>query len=341
MKNIFLKLTLICLSIILNACSKDNTTTNPISSTPINPSDVYICGSKDGSACYWLNNQLVLLNSGTLTNNVATKIIVSNGDVYVLGKGYLNNTYKALFWKNGVLTNLTNQFSTNSYRAIISDMNVVGNDVYFIGYTSVLPFNLNSPSSLVYWKNNVKTVIVNYSTNISSRSRIEIVNNNIYALGRSNMNFQSNQGYYLNGVYNSIPNVDLNTITVNKNNNDVYVSGTIAVDSYYYKNLTDNVSEIIPLSSNDWLKIDFDEYNNKYIEYGKKIFKNGVLFYNGSTFFSSELNSFKCLNDNTYILTSYGSDAVNSGYTSLKINGNNVIQTGINESFYSFFVVQN
>jgi len=339
MRNSILKFILFGLSIALNSCSPDNTPSNVINSSPINPSVFYIAGSKDGFACYWKNDQLVQLNSGTLSESYAEKIIESNGDVYVFGKGYDANVYKKLFWKNGVLTNLTNQLATVTYSVTITDMNVVGNDVYFVGFTYPKPFNYNGPSRLVYWKNNTLNVIANYPEVNSSESRIEIINNTVYALGAGNMNFSA-QGYYVNGVYNELSGIDLYGISVNKNNNDVYITGR-ASGGYYCKNITNNTLELIPSNYSNFIEIDFDEFNNKYYRTGKKIFKNGVLFYDGSPAFNSVLQSFKILNNNTYILNSFGYDAVNSGYTSLYINGNNVKQTAANESFNSFFVVQN
>lgn len=339
MKKSVLKIFVLSLLIALNSCTPDNTTSNIVNSSPINPSVFYIAGSKDGFACYWKNNQLIQLNSGTLSESYAEKIIESNGDVYVFGYGYVANVYKRLFWKNGVLTNLTNQLATVTYSVNITDMNVIGNDVYFVGFTYPKPFNSNNPSSLVYWKNNMKSVIANYPTTNYSQSRIEIVNNDVYALGAGNMNF-SDQGYYVNGVYNELLGIDLYGISVNKNNNDVYITGR-ASGNYYCKNITNNTLELIPSNFTNYIEIDFDEFNNKYYRTGKKIFKNGVLFYDGSSSVTSVLQSFKILNNNTYILNSFGYDAVNSGYTCLNINGNNVMQSANNESYSSFFVVQN
>jgi len=340
MKNVFIKFVLLSLTLVLNSCSPDNTTKNLVNPTE-DLSIVYVAGNKNGHACYWNDNQLVMLDSGTFTNTSAEKIIVVNGDVYVFGSGSSNNIYKSLFWKNGVLTNLTNQFSTNSYSVSVTDMNVIGNDVYFVGFTYPIPFDNNGPSSLVYWKNNVKNIVTNYPDSIFTQSRIDVVNNNIYILGAGNMNFPSTRGYYVNNVYNEIPNTDLYGITVNKNNNDVYVFGAkYSANSSYYKNLTNGTEILIPNSLGVEIDIDFDENNNTFVGYSNKIFKNGTLVFDGSAYINSRVYDFQFLNNNTYKMTFFGVNGT-SPSCSLDINETNVMQAATGEAFISFFVVQN
>jgi len=338
MKKITIGFMFLFLSIILS-CASDNPS-NDVVDPSIDLSNVYVAGIKNDQACYWHNNQLVMLDPGTSTESVAKKIIVSNGDVYVFGNGYFNNAYKTLFWKNGVLTNLTNQFSTNFYSASITDMNVIGNDVYFVGFSYPIPFDYNGPSSLVYWKNNIKTIVTNYPKYIFTQSRIAVVNNNIYVLGAGNMNFPSTRGYYINGVYNELQDIDLYGIKVNKNNNDVYVFGAkYSANSSYYKNLTDN-SEVITPNTID-IDINFDENNNRFVRFSSKIFKNGALFFDGSAYINTQLYDFKFLNNNIYKMTFIGNNDTSPPHCSLNINATNVMQSVTGETYKSFFVVQN
>ncbi len=338
MKNIILKFILLSLTILLFSCSHNENVENMVNSS-VNLSEVYVAGKKNSQACYWNNNQLIMLDSGSLTNTFADKIIVTNENVHVFGGGYENNQFISLYWKNGVLTNLKNQLSTNAYSVSITDMNVVGNDVYFAGYTYANPFNYNNSSSLVYWKNNVKNTVANYSNHSFTKTKIQVVNNNVYLLGAGNVNF-SDKGFYKNGVYNEILNVDLYDIIINKNNNEVYVLGSnYSNNSAYYKNLTNNTSVYLPNSL--LIEINFDEINNMYLGFGNKIFKNGTVFFDGSANINNQSYVFKFLNDNTYKLTIFENNDVAPANYSLNINGINSMQSASGEVFRSFFVVQN
>jgi len=337
-KKITIGFMLLFLSIILS-CTSDNPS-NDVVDPSIDLSNVYVAGIKNDQACYWHNNQLLMLDPGTLTQTVAKKIIVSNGDVYVFGGGFSSGVYKPLYWKNGVLTNLANQFSTYFYSISVTDMNVIGNDVYFVGFTYPIPFDNNGPSSLVYWKNNVKNIVTNYPDSIFTQSRIDVVNNNIYVLGAGNMNFPSTQGYYINGIYNELQDIDLYGIKVNKNNNDVYVFGAkYSANSSYYKNLTDNSEVLIPNTID--IDINFDENNNRFVRYSNKIFKNGALFFDGSAYINTQLYDFKFLNNNIYKMTFFGNNDTSPSHCSLNINATNVMQSVTGETYKSFFVVQN
>jgi hypothetical protein len=99
-------------------------------------SDVYVAGiaannhsGTPGDAAYWKNNVLtVLADSADYYNSNAWNIAVSGTDVYVCGDIDLNNNggEKAVYWKNGVLHELTDA----SVFAQATKIYIQNNDVY-------------------------------------------------------------------------------------------------------------------------------------------------------------------------------------------------------------------
>lgn len=313
------------------SCSEDLVTNDSAN----NSVDVYVAGQKNSQACYWKNNQLVLLDSGEITAPLASKIIVANNDVYVLGIGVNDTETLPMFWKNGVLTNLKTSLSTaNEEVRAITDFEIIGNDVYFVGYTrTLLTFDDNS---LVYWKNGLKTVVHDYGSNVPNNSKIKVVNNTIYITGTNNGGDETINGFYLNNVFNEIPNSILNGLAVN--NNEVYAYGTLNNEGYY-KNINTNSETTFPTTMTAISKMLFDN-NSMYFTNGSSIYENGVLFDENQSQLG-QIMDFKILNGNTYkiIQESIG----DLGYLShLTINGVQTSQIPDSDgTFLSLFVVQN
>lgn len=326
-------LTLILFSSLLQiSCSEDLVNTD----TPTNNAvDVYVAGQKNNQACYWKNNQPVLLDSGGITAPLANKIIVANNDVYVLGIGVGATTTETfpMFWKNGVLTNLKTSLGTDGEEVMaITDFEIVGNDIYFVGYTKrrIITFE---DYSLAYWKNGVKTTVHNYGGYAQNNSKIKIANNTVYITG-TNTGSGNINGFYANNVFNEIPNSILNGLTVN--NNEVYVYGTLNnID--YYKNINTNSETTFPATVSAISKMLFDN-NNLYFTNGASIYKNGTLYDEGQEN-GGTIMDFKILNNNNYKITQVGI----TGYISyLTINGIETSQIPDSQgTFLSLFVVQN
>ena len=307
--------------------------------TTIQPVDVYVAGQKDNQACYWKNNQPVLLESGGIEGAVANKIVVVNDDVYVLGIGANTNILQAvpMFWKNGVLTNLRTSLSTDAEQVTsITDFEIVGNDVYFVGYTKKTIIDFED-YSLFYWKNNVPTLVHHYGGYAQNQAKIKVANNTVYVTGTNSDNVNTTgqiDGYYVNGVFNEIPNSILNGIAVN--NNDIYVYGTLD-GTNYYKNITTNSGTTISSASNGIANMVFDN-GNLYLSDAGNIYKNGILFEEGPTN-TGGIKDFKVLNDNLYKITQIGIDSFISYLT---INGVQTMELPNGDgSFQSIFVVQN
>ncbi|MCY1229173.1 hypothetical protein D3C87_47330 [compost metagenome] len=330
MKKILLTL-MVFTGLLQISCSEDLVDTD----TPTNNSvDVYVAGQKNSQACYWKNNQLVLLDSGGITAPTANKIIVASNDVYVLGIGVGTTTTETfpMFWKNGLLTNLKTSLSTDGEEVMaITDFEVVGNDVYFVGYTKrrIITFE---DYSLAYWKNGIKTVVRDYGTYVQNYPKIKVVNNTVY-IAASNIGALTLNGYYTNNVFTEIPFATLTGLA--KNNNEVYAYGT-ANSGGYYKNITTGTETSFPAVAA--ISSMFFENNNVYLTDVASIYKNGVLHDAGQPQLGGIMD-FKILNNNTYKITQVGIDSYISYLT---INGVEAAELPDSQgTFLSLFVVQN
>lgn len=336
MKKVLLAFILLT-GLLQTSCSSD--LVSETTTTTINSVDVYVAGQKDNQACYWKNNQPVLLESEGIFGTIANKIIVHNDDVYVLGQGVSTNPLQAppLFWKNGVLTNLKTNLSNDTEEVTsITDFEVVGNDVYFVGYTrkTIVAFE---DYSLFYWKNTIQTLVHNYGGYAQNQARIKVTNNTVYVTGTNNGNVNTTgqiDGYYANGAFNPIQNSILTGLAAD--NNTIYTFGSLN-ESGYYKNITTNSETTIPTTTTGITKMDFDN-NNMYLTDGAHIYKNGVLFDEGQIA-GGTIYDFKILNDNIYKITQAG---VFSFISYLTINGVETMSLPNSDgSFLSIYVVQN
>lgn len=325
------KLVSLLFAIILIGCTDVDDLVN---SSAQNPVDVYIAGVKNYSATYWKNNQPYLLSGGD--GGEANKICVSNNNVHVLGKKTSDNWItEYLHWENGNLTNLNTLFNTpGQYVHSITDMEIVGNDVYFVGYTKN-PLISAEIYELVYWKNGVKTVLDNNINNPTFQAKIKVVNNVIYVIGYTSNCFNSCHGIYVNNAFQSVYVGDLlKDITVKEN--QVYVYGTnTSTNTGFYKNMATGVETNLTTIPSVY-KLLFDN-NNTYVADGVNIFKNNTQIYS-SSFFSFYID-FIALNNNVYILKREGDFGT---FDALYINDINVFQLFVDQGkFNSLTVVQN
>ena len=123
----------------LLSTGKQGSTLTTLGVTP----DVYVSGSLGGQAVYWKNGGAVILPGGEM----ATGIAVVGPDVYVSGWGHDPSTFVfvAKYWKNGVLTDLSN--GTSDFLA--TGIAVSGTDVYVSGTAGAWVH------TALYWKNGV------------------------------------------------------------------------------------------------------------------------------------------------------------------------------------------
>jgi hypothetical protein len=321
MKNLLYLLSMVLLTLTIS-CNDDDNLINP---TTQNPVDVYVAGQKNNHACYWKNNQQVILDAGTFLGTESIKIIESSGDVYVLGRAYPtggNNYGASLLWKNGVLTNLSalyfNQTLNNAL--IIDDIDVLGNDVYLVGYTKDWD---TGNFSLKTWKNNIATDLLNNNTsNIFNKPcSIKFMNNNVYVT-------TPDAGIYVNTVFQSVTSgIELKGIAI-KNNNEIYVYGSNSnTNSIYYKNLNTNVESNNSIIQNVE-KLLFDD-NEMHFSSLFNIYKNSILNYSIPQ--TDIIKTFSVLNDNLYTIEG-------SNNQILKINNVITMATAADEVYTSLFI---
>jgi hypothetical protein len=329
---------LLVILVTISSCNSDDI----INPTTQNPIDVYVAGQKNGQACYWKNNQLFMLDSGNLVDVIATKIIVSNGNVYVFGSGLYSSQptiYHSLFWKNGVLTNLTTSLSLtpNDY-SLITDIDIVGNDVFFVGYV----FTTINNYKLVCWKNGLPTIIKSYNSNFfveNDKSKIKVLNNDVYITAPSDLNNPNYgvNGYYKNNVFTEVTNAQLIDFAIN--NNEIYVFGSYLLGNKI-RNITTNTETIVGFANDASItNLCFDN-NNMYYSNEKEIYKNGIFNYGLNILIPGEaIVDFKLLNNNLYTLEYHGDFTPTQN---IKLNGVTVLEADLlTEDFYSLYIDQN
>jgi hypothetical protein len=132
----------------------------------VSGSDVYVAGLTRGiisesKATYWKNGIPTTLNPNDNSSAFLKSIFVYNGDVYISGTQKNGNglEYLAKTWKNGVVTNLSN----NKSEAI--SIFVKNNDVYVVGFVET-----NSNYGAQIWKNGIVTNFLNFPNNIDGYS---------------------------------------------------------------------------------------------------------------------------------------------------------------------------
>lgn len=316
-----LSLFLLLILMLHLSCNSDD-----INPSTQNPVDVYVAGDKNNNATYWKNNQEFNLINGE--GATADTILVSNNDVHILGKKQSDNwTTEYLYWKNNIYTSLSTSYSTTDQVVkTITGIDVVGNDVYIVGYTKN-PIITAEIYELAYWKNGVKTVLDNNINNPTFQAKIKVVNNTIY--------ITTSNGIYINNAFQSIGvGILLKGLAVN--DNQVYVYGTnTRTNTGFYKNIATGIETTLTTIPSVY-KLLFDN-NNTYLADGVNIFKNNTQIYS-SSFFSFYID-FIALNNNVYILKREGDFGT---FDALYINDVNVFQLFVDQGkFNSLTVVQN
>lgn len=179
--------------------------------------DVYVAGSEtigggiNSIARIWKNGV-----GSTLANGAeAYSIYVSRSDVYTCGIGSNGSTTRAIVWKNGITTFLTN--GTND--AFASSVFVSGTDVYVGGYE-----RSGTKDVAKIWKNGVATSLSN-GINDNYINSIYVFGTNVYAVGAEYNGTIYNAKVWKNGVASILPSGSYaNSIYVSVDGN-VYIGG--------------------------------------------------------------------------------------------------------------------
>lgn len=300
--------------------------------------DVYVSGSKANHASYWINNNFVSLTDTGFASSSADTLIVRNNDVHILGIGN-NSVEKTVYWKNNVLTNLTDAFSTPTEIATISTMDIdSNNDVYFAGITQNTNVTPNT-YDLVYWKNGIKHIVDSFTSEPYHLIGLKVINNNVYLTNTRESGGSIISGYYVNGTYYPSTNYIWG---VNANSAGVYVYGRTNVDDFYQNitlntqtNLVTHLSLMIPTYEMCFDNGAIYAINDLYV------YKNGIVFYTlpspTATYTYSRIENAKFKNNSAYIMTEEG-DLNNNIHQKVHKNNVIIIQNNIDERFKSIYI---
>jgi hypothetical protein len=204
----------------------------------INLSGVYIAGAIDGRAVVWKDGIPTFLTAPPASGSdaVATEVLVTNNDVYVLGI-FTDSTATGdlgtiKYWKNGVPTTVVTGLTGGLLNA---RFDVYNNDVYV---SCILDTVINQNR---YWKNGSLVTLNKGSFDRAEVWDIKVVNGNVYASGDAG-NFTTSESkavYWVNGALNIIPNTSSSTYSegaMHVSGNDVYMVGKDSLDNVYWKN---------------------------------------------------------------------------------------------------------
>jgi len=164
-----------------------------VSSMAVSGSDVYLLGIDTlRNPCYWKNGLLTVLPG---TYAAASAIAVSGNDVYVGGQQLdtVTNNRKAILWKNGVLTAL----SDGSQDVVINSIAIDDTDVYICGNTTIP----GSGYAASVWKNGQLLPLGTGSANLLYGWGVAAVNGVVYIGGNESAPGQTIAAYWsANGV---------------------------------------------------------------------------------------------------------------------------------------------
>ncbi|WP_162919923.1 hypothetical protein [Hanstruepera ponticola] len=268
----------IVLMLLFISCDSDDNIDNSENQNSI---DVYVSGSMNGNACYYKNDELVLLDNNGLSSTYASKIFVNN-NIYTFGGGYdgpqQQSTFSNLLWTNGIVTDLNVAYSDSDFELfLISDFYVYNDDVYFVGYLR----NISNPSQIdmVYWKNGVKTTIIQNTTYDGNSPSLIVSNDDVYVyLKNANNEYE----IFINNIFYPISQ-NYGAVRMATKNSEVYIFGQIlsSSDGFYY-NINTGVETITPFFVNR-LVVDNDDIYTLALYSGgsflEKILKNNNLYY--------------------------------------------------------------
>jgi hypothetical protein len=156
-----------------------------------------------------------------LSGKVDAMLTVGN-DLYIAG---LDSLGDAVYWKNGVMNVVTNDFSSPVYCLAVS-----GTDVY-IGGSDAL-------NHAAYWKNGVKTVL-QASAYATSVWYLFVDGMDVYAVGNLVVNGANAPAYWKNGVQVNLPLNGAsygNAASIFVSGGDVYIVGYTSQGAVFWKN---------------------------------------------------------------------------------------------------------
>lgn len=278
MTNISTKLSLALISLFALSCSLQDHVLPPASP------DVYVAGWEriDGpsgprATTYWKNGSS---NNPLLTSTEPASIAVANGDVHIVRSHYDSGVAVGLYWKNNVLTSVSNTYKPKLFNSVV----VSGSDVYIAGSGDVAgshqamywkngqPVRLDkgaagsatgiaiqggdvyvcgtvTPTDTLksvakYWKNGSE-VLLSDSTSMFAATAIAVSGNDVHVVGYEYTGFRRIAKYWKNGVASNLGNaLDSRPNDIAILGNDVYVVGQEYTTSFGVAKLWKNGVEI-------------------------------------------------------------------------------------------------
>jgi hypothetical protein len=231
------KYTIPYLNSILPAKATTFGSTDLVSNIMFSGKNIYIGGTKENQAVYWLNGTpykqpiFDIAYGGSFVNAMT----LSGADVYLAGYDY---SYKPAYWKNGVetflpLSDTVKNDPINSFAGgALSCIAVSGNDVYCSGTDGL---------NVAYWKNGVEHTLplLNQQTGanvVTTTIALVVSGTDVYIAGHDG----NSAVYWKNGTEVSLPS---------KGNayaqglaflgTDIYIVGTDNLSPVYWKNGTE------------------------------------------------------------------------------------------------------
>ncbi|BEV06443.1 hypothetical protein [Chryseobacterium gambrini] len=344
-------LSFLFLLMLVVSCKTDD---SEILEKKVNSYDVYVAGKESGIACYWKNNVKINLTNGT--GITATKIIVENNDVYVLGISDVT-PFNFYLWKNNVKTNINQYIGMNlnnsnpaEYSHIINDFLIDQGNIYLLGSVRNPIISGTYNNDLCYWKNGVKTILFTENSSLSSpyviTRNFTIHNGDVYVpVNKKPDHFVGSPnevGYFKNSTYYTLsPYSDQKSFRyISKGSNGVYLSMyDSTTNNTYYKNLTTNTDSYISQTVKNMFFLDGNDIYD--FSNGQNYFKNDI---NTPSLYAPGFNSIEdlsALNQNVYQIRSKSVSDNKDSYK-VYINNTEVLQiSAVNGIFTSIFTVQN
>jgi len=246
---------LLLLCLIIAGCNDKDNVVTPTD----NAKKVFVLNKVGVFSRYFINENVTPLN-GLSEGAYVSSMFVDENDVYVTGVLFEGNITKAVYWKNGNITELSSEATaTGIYvdgsdiyvsgvkngaavywkngtatilepNAFTSDITVKNGEVFVSGYTV---------DKAKYWKNG--TAIQLESKNGGGTSSISLSGNDIYVGGavKNEMGFMV-AVYWKNGnlvsLSNGMYNAQINDLYIS--NGDLYAAGFDGTKAVYWKNGT-------------------------------------------------------------------------------------------------------